>query len=244
MPQDLPAAQLEPFARIPPSVNSTGLSLENLTAPRRNLMPYNGFYGKLAIDEYRSKLPPRPAFVKDSPDPFPEYLTQLTNKFKADHQFARRDDISYFRALLGNHKSVVKVIRAVVPRVLSTSFNDHVYGNEAGKGWHTELQHPNVKGGKWEYKDKSALSTAKGTYTVQTVKVNGKAKAGNDGVSTFYPVTMSIDDIRNDALFVANTCHTEQKGMLIVGVGETSGIRIECLMNGTTITSAYPYEER
>jgi hypothetical protein len=206
-------------------------------------MPYNGYYDKLFIDAYRRKLPLPPTVEGKGTGSFSEYLTTYTAKFKSDHQYARPDDIAYFRAKLGNHSAVIAPLPAQLTRTLSDQFDAHVKGDEAGKGWHSEMTHTATAAGNWSYTDKRWIAQTKQTYAASNVKIMGTAKAGNDGVSSFFPSTMPLALIRSEAEYVANTCHGSQQGQLIIGVGKATGIRIECLMTGTTITSAYPHLE-
>lgn len=170
---------------------------------------------------------------------YPDYLTRLTNLFKTEMPYHHRDDVKYLRKRLGGHRSLL-VSSYVQTNNLDAHFNAHVLGNQAGVGWHSESAHQDGQAG-YSYTNWGWIAQTKGTYWGDQIVVATVVKAGNNGVSSFFPANMSIQKIRREALYVANVFANQQVGQLIRGRGKETGIMIECLMNGNTITSAYPY---
>ena len=179
------------------------------------------------------------ANAKDDDETYQAYLARLTGLFKTAQPHHHRDDLKFLRKTLGGHRSLL-VSDYNQTKSLDAHFNAHVLGNQVGVGWHSESSHQNGQTG-YSYTNWGWIAESKGTYWGDNIVVAGTAKAGNNGVSSFFPATMSIQRIRAEAMYVANVHANTQAGQLIIGRGNKSGILIECLMNGDTITSAYPH---
>lgn len=198
-------------------------------------------YDDLQINQFAAANPQGVA------ETMPAYLTRITAAFKNEMNYGDRDDLRYLRKRIGNHRSLL-VSTYVQTNNLDAHFDAHILGNQAGVGWHSEAvrtdgmnlpgnHNPPVVG--WSYVNWGWIAQTKGTYWADNIVVNGTVKAGNNGVSSFYPAGMGIAQIRREALYVANT--NAAVGQIIRGRGKETGIVIDCLMNGNTITSAYPF---
>lgn len=168
-----------------------------------------------------------------------EYLTRVTALFKRLFQYQDRGDLRYLRNKAWGATKHMKAYPSAMPRKLADNFNEHILGNMAGVGWHSESTHTNGQAG-YSYANRQDLASSKGTYFASQVKIADTNKTGNNGRSTFFPPGMGIDEIRADALYVANTYPAV--GQIRRGRGPSSGIMIDCLMNGERIDSAYPYK--
>jgi|GEM_PF-5706366 len=193
-------------------------------------------YSDGIIKTYKDSLPPKPPT-----ETYSIYLARMTEQFKRSHQFQLPGDLSYFRELLGNHGAGPVPMPGVLTKQLDLAFDAHVLGNQPGVGWHSESVHANGTPG-YSYLNSRPPAPSKGTYRADTVRVANANKAGNNGVSAFFPATMTIATIREEALYVANVgAPTIANNQTITGLGRRTGILIDCLMNGNTIVSAYPH---
>jgi hypothetical protein len=168
-----------------------------------------------------------------------DYVKRITTLFKQTHQYQQRSDLDFLRDQAWGARNHLAPYPAIV-RQLHADFDDHVLGNDAGVGWHTERVNADGDPG-YSYANPQHLATTKGTYYAGTLVIAGTAKAGNNGRSTFFPANMTIAAIRYEALYVANTY--AQVGQIRRGRGPRSGIMIDCLIGGAgTVVSAYPYK--
>jgi len=168
-----------------------------------------------------------------------DYVKRITGLFKRDFQYHDRGDLNFLRDRAWGARGHLLPYPTVIARPLHADFNDHVLGNDAGVGWHSERVNADGDAG-YSYQNRANLATTKGTYFADTLVINGTAKAGNNGRSTFFPATMTIGDIRYDARYVAN--RNAQVGQICRGRGPSSGIMIDCLIAGGVVVSAYPFK--
>ncbi|WP_300033459.1 hypothetical protein [uncultured Roseobacter sp.] len=170
-----------------------------------------------------------------------EYVRRITTEFKSAYPQHDRADVVLLRSLAWGPKVKGKGMKAypeAPTKALAGSFDSHVKGEDAGVGWHTEAFHAR-NGGTYKYRDRGTLG--KGAYFASGVKIAGTDKTGNSGRSTFFPATMSLADIRYEAIYVANTF--KKQGLVATGRGLKTGIVIDALINGDTVDSAYPHKE-
>ncbi len=193
------------------------------------------YYGDIDINAFIDAHPRNPNEADTA------YLARVTDAFQAENQYWQRDDVKFLRKRLSGH--VTKLVKGTPNngRTLDAHFNAHVLGDQAGAGWHSESAHADGDVG-YSYQNRANIATSKGTYAGDSARIAGVNKAGNNGRTTFFPASMTMQSIRDEATYVANVHHNEQVGQLIRGRGKQTGIMVECLMNGNVVTSAYPFE--
>lgn len=167
------------------------------------------------------------------------YVGRVTTLFKQQNPQHDKDDIDELRRRAWGARFPTRPHPAVIAIPLAGGFNNHILGNQAGVGWHSESVRQNGNVG-WSYANRQDLASSKGTYFADTVVINNTPKAGNNGRSTFFPQNMGIAHIRTEAEYVANTF--PQQGQIRRGRGRQTGIVIDCLINNNTVESAYPYK--
>lgn len=166
-----------------------------------------------------------------------DYVGRVTRLFKQQYPQRDKDDVDELRHRAWRARLPTQRHPVVIAVPLAAGFDNHIHGNQAGVGWHSESINQDGAGN-WSYANRQDLATSKGTYFADTVVVNGVAKAGNNGRSTFFPAAMGIARIRTEAEYVANTY--PQQGQIRRGRGRQSGIVIDCLINNNSVESAYP----
>ena len=166
-------------------------------------------------------------------------VNAITESFKASHQYHDRSDLKYLRKTVSGHRSLLKPYPTRITYPLTDGFNNHVLGKDAGVGWHTESAHANGALG-YSYANWGWISQTKKTYWATSLTIKGTDKTGNDGNGTFFPEGMTIDEIRSEALYVANSY--PKHGQVVIGRGQSTGIMIECIIRDDKVESAYPYK--
>lgn len=166
-------------------------------------------------------------------------VNAITAEFKRLNPQYDRADLKYLRKTVSGHRDALAPSPAVINYPLAADFNNHVLGNVAGVGWHSETVNANGEVG-YSYNLGGDIASTKRTYWATHLQINGTNKVGNNGRGTFFPDDMAIGEIRSEALYVANTY--AKHGQVIIGRGQTTGIMIECLIRDDEVQSAYPYK--
>jgi hypothetical protein len=212
---------------------------ERLVAPARppvvGVIQRRG-YDNSVIDAFINKN--RATFVRGGKDKSVD-VNAITELFISTHQYKDREDLKYLRNKVNKHTTPLKSHPAALTYPLAANFSEHVLGDSAGVGWHTESKHANGDLN-YSYVNWGWIAQTKGTYWATTLIIKGTAKTGNNGNGTFFPSTMSIDLIAEEAEYVANTY--TPKGQLVIGRGRRTGIMIECILRLDKVESAYPFK--
>ena len=197
-------------------------------------------YGKATID----------AFLQDhgrqKDEEMGAYVARVTRAFRAHHAYAQRDDLAALRTGAWHVTEAMPPYPTTLTFTLAPAFDDHVLGRVPGVGWHLETAHRNgdqdngnPRKVTHSYTDRTVLSSRKGTYRVSSLVIGKAKKSGNDGVGTFFSPSTTIEQIRHDALYVANAYR--RVGQLVIGRGQRTGVSIECILRDGQVESAYPH---
>jgi hypothetical protein len=169
-----------------------------------------------------------------------KFVNRVTGEFKSNYPQHDRADLDHLRRIAWKSEGKgMKAYPSVTPKTLAGSFDAHVKGDQKGVGWHTEMSHAR-DGANYKYQNAAPISSTKGTYYAENVTIKGTLKSGNEHRSTFFPAGMSMDDIRYEAVYVANSF--PKSGLVATGRGPRTGIMIDTLLNDNTIDSAYPHK--
>ena len=174
------------------------------------------------------------------------YVGRVTRAFREHHAYAQRDDIAALRTGAWHVTAAMPPYPATLTFTLAHDFDDHVLGRVPGVGWHLESSHRNgdqdngnPRKVTHSYTARTVLSSRKGTYRARDLVIGKVEKSGNGGVGTFFSATATIEEIRHDALYVANAY--PRVGQLVIGRGQRTGVSIECILRNGKVESAYPH---
>lgn len=197
-------------------------------------------YGKATIDGFLRDNRRGPGEVMGT------YVGRVTRAFREQHGYAQRDDLAALRTGAWGVGDAMPPYPTVLTFALAHDFDDHVLGKVVGVGWHLETTHRNGdqdNGNPREvthsYTGRTVLSSRKGTYKASNLMIRKTRKSGNNGVGTFFSATTSIEQVRHDALYVANAY--PRSGQLVIGRGQRTGVLIECILRDGQVESAYPH---
>lgn len=197
-------------------------------------------YGKNTIDVFLKD------HVRQKDEEMGAYVGRVTRAFREHHAYAQRDDLAALRTGAWHVTEAMPPYPTTLIFDLAHDFNDHVLGKVAGVGWHLETTHRNgdqdngnPRQVTHSYANRTVLSSRKGTYKAGSLKICRVDKNGNGGVGTFFSATTTIEQIRHDAVYVANAYR--RTGQLVIGRGQRTGVLIECILRDGKVESVYPH---